>query len=153
MNRWAQICSETRCGVCIFTGDSIGRLFTGRFCIMAGSVGTLVTVFGSSGGLEDCSSLNCFICPSAPFLHVRLQSTVCFCSALKKTRSYSSWGKEYIIMIKVVIPKERQSDMCIIYSLQIYKRSFESVHITLWVTDVSYLVFSEDPSISVVKEK
>lgn len=56
-------------------------------------------------------------------------------------------------MIKVVIPKERQSDMCIIYSLQIYKQSFESIQITLWVTDVSYLVFSEDPSISVVKEK
>lgn len=44
-------------------------------------------------------------------------------------------------------------EIYVLYSLQIYKQSFESVHITLQVTDVSCLVFSEDPSIPVVKEK
>lgn len=44
-----------------------------------------------------------------------------------------------------------------IYALHILYRSINSplssVHILLRVADVSYLVFGEDPSISIVKEK
>lgn len=124
------------------------RVFTSRFCVRAASLGVCAAVCRSSAGSEGCSYLNCSICLNTTLLCVTLQGLWAFVLYWKIPGSYSAWGKAYILMIERVIPK-----ICLIYSLQIYKQSFESSHIMLWVTDVTSLVFSEDPSISVVKEK
>lgn len=133
----------------VFTGCSTGRFCTSRFCVRAASLGTCAAVCRSSAGLRAASYLNCSICLNTTLCCVTLQgSELYFCietsqGLILHEGKHSNDKKRY----------SQKKELCVIYSLQICRQSFESSHIMLRVTDVTSLVFSEDPSISVVKEK